>query len=254
MVWRRSLNWLGDRQMLKGWRIVAVVLLVACAAGLWIWRSYGYPTDCEVCKYAAGAAYNVGVVVLQILDDHSELVTAVATIAIAAFTYTLYVTTRLQLKHNRLVERAYVKVSPTPPGVSFGPAPGQISISLEIRNHNSTPASVTDVLVTADILPNGQALPEIPPYRRSHAGDTTAFLVSNDYFFFNALMYLDAANVNAARQGLRQLLIFGYVDYIDRFDQRHRGGFARRYHHSAQPGQTNLVFVQQPGYDYDIDW
>ncbi len=128
---------------------------------------------------------------------------------------------------------------------------GQISISLEIRDHGTTPARITDVLMTADILPNHQALPEIPHYRPSHQNVSTAFLVSNDYYFANALMYLDQAHVTEASQGKRQLFIFGYVDYVDQFKQRHRGGFARRYNHSAKQGETNLVFVDQPGYDYD---
>jgi len=149
--------------MLKRWKIVALIAIVAYAAGLGL-----YPADCEVCEYAAGAAYNVGVKVLQILDDHSELLTALATVAIAAFTYTLYVTTWRQLKHNRQVERAYVKISPSG-GFSFGPAPGQIRITLEIRNHGVTPARVTDVVFTVDTFPNGQALPAIPLYRRSTA-------------------------------------------------------------------------------------
>ena len=65
-------------------------------------------------------------------------------------------------------------------------------------------------------------------------------------------MWLDAADVAEASQGIKQLFIFGYVDYIDMFEQRHRAGFARRYNHSAQD-ETKLVFVDQPDYDYDSE-
>jgi hypothetical protein len=201
---------LAGRQML--WKIVGIVAILACGTALGFWGLYGFPVP-------------------EKLSD-AEFVTAVATLLIAIGTFVVAVVTYGQLKHNRLVERAYVKASPTFPGVSLGTG-GEIRISLEIRNHGSTPARVNDVVMTADILPTGEALPEIPRYRRSHKNISTAFLVSNDYFFVNGLMYLDAAHVTEASQGKKQLFIFGYVDYIDLFEQRHLGGFARRYNHSA---------------------
>jgi hypothetical protein len=212
------------------WKIVAIIAIYACGAALRIWGLYGFP-------------------VAEKLSD-GEFITAVATLLIAIGTFILAVVTYRQLKHNRVVERAYVKASPALPGVSLG-TEGQIIISLKITNHGTTPARITDVLMTADILPTSQALPEIPHYRPSHQNVSTAFLVSNDYYFANALMYLDPAHVTEASQGTRQLFIFGYVDYIDMFEQRHRGGFARRYNHPAKQGETNLVFLDQLGYDYD---
>jgi hypothetical protein len=169
----------------------------------------------------------------------ATLVTALGTLGVAVVTYR-------QLNHNRQVERAYVKMSPNG-AISFGPAPGQISISLEIKNHGSTPARVTDLVFTADTFPNGQALPAIPPYRRSAAVVTRAFLVSGNFFYHVAnLQFPNPAHVTAASKGVRQLLIFGYVDYIDQFEQRHRGGFARRYNQL-----TNIEFVTEPAYNYD---
>jgi hypothetical protein len=57
------------------------------------------------------------------------------------------------------------------------------------------------------------------------------------------------AQVAEARQGKRQLLIFGYVDYIDQFGQAHRGGFARRYNNRLT--DPNLSLVTETDYNYD---
>ncbi len=45
------------------------------------------------------------------------------------------------------------------------------------------------------------------------------------------------------------IYVFGYVDYIDRFNMRHRSGFARYYMLGAKP--NNLMVLTQPGYNYD---
>ena len=45
----------------------------------------------------------------------------------------------------------------------------------------------------------------------------------------------------------------GYVDYIDQFGQRHRGGYARVYDPrlDTEPSRNNLLFITQKGYNYD---
>jgi hypothetical protein len=52
--------------------------------------------------------------------------------------------------------------------------------------------------------------------------------------------------------GARTLWLIGYIDYADKFDRTHRGGFARRYIPTPLPGTVNnLVFELTPGYNYD---
>ena len=46
------------------------------------------------------------------------------------------------------------------------------------------------------------------------------------------------------------LVVYGFVDYIDAFGVRHRGGYARQYVPNVQ-GNNNLVFLDHPSYDYD---
>ena len=49
------------------------------------------------------------------------------------------------------------------------------------------------------------------------------------------------------------LYLIGYVDYIDQFGQRHRGGYARMYKPLTVllQNQNNLFYVIQEGYNYD---
>ena len=91
-----------------------------------------------------------------------------------------------------------------------------ISAERRIKNQGVTPAHITDLLITAATFPNGQPLPETPPHQRFHEVVPKAYLAANDFFHFAATMRLpNPAQVEEARRGMRQLLIFGYVDYID---------------------------------------
>ena len=75
-----------------------------------------------------------------------------------------------------------------------------------------------------------------------------AFLVSNDSFLFSSSIEIAASDMAGIRGGTRQLHVMGYVDYIDQFGQRQRGGYARRYDPSST---NNLIFVNESGYNYD---
>ena len=45
--------------------------------------------------------------------------------------------------------------------------------------------------------------------------------------------------------------VIGYVDYIDKFGQKHRSGYARQYDPGVELGGNNLPFVRKAGYNYD---
>jgi hypothetical protein len=53
----------------------------------------------------------------------------------------------------------------------------------------------------------------------------------------------------AVLAGTKTLYFVGYVDYIDAFNGRHRGGYARVY--SQNEKTNNLVFVTSSAYNYD---
>ncbi len=46
-------------------------------------------------------------------------------------------------------------------------------------------------------------------------------------------------------------MLIGYVDYLDKFGGRHRGGYARKFAPELDGTDNNLIFVDQTGYNYD---
>jgi hypothetical protein len=159
--------------------------------------------------------------------------------------FALYFTLRTTQK----AERAYVKMSHAPPGVSFA-LRGKIVINIDVRNFGRTPGRVTDVVINACTCPNEDRLPDNPSYMpRTSPGIPNAFLVSNDNFFYNSSIPLPEAEVAEVKVGNRQLYLLGYVDYIDQFGHRYRGGYGRLYR--ADFTGNNLIFIAQPGYNYD---
>ena len=141
-------------------------------------------------------------------------------------------------------------------------------VNLEIKNYGQTPARITDVIVLSKFLKDGESLPKDPHYTRTEGeAFPGAFLVKEDHFF---RLFTDHPNLRAIaalgspdiKSGSRQYFVYGYVDYIDMFGQRHRGGFARVYEprvdrRDAYPSEEafaercNLIFMEQRGYNYD---
>jgi len=75
-----------------------------------------------------------------------------------------------------------------------------------------------------------------------------AFLVSGDSYLFSGSVPVSESDVASLRNRTRQLHIIGYVDYVDQFGARHRGGYARLYDRERE---NNLIYVREPGYNYD---
>ena len=100
------------------------------------------------------------------------------------------------------------------------------------------------------ILPPGEKLPPKPNYVRDSENLATpkAFLVRDDYFIVTE--YFDTKEqIPAIQEGTATLYLIGYVDYVDAFDQRHRGGYARKYVPSDK--HNNLKLVPDSAYTYD---
>jgi hypothetical protein len=205
----------------------------------------------------------------------STFALAVITAFLAFFTYWLWRSTKDLVdrteKTSSTIERAYVKVSPSSPGIGAGIEKGVLityGINLEIKNYGHTPARITDLIVLSKFLKDGESLPNDPDYKSAQKYTFPgAFLVKEDHFFY---LFSDQANRQAIasldhskiKNGGGQYFIYGYVDYIDMFGQRHRGGFARVYEpridrrdiYSSDEdfaGRCNLVFMAQRGYNYD---
>ena len=169
---------------------------------------------------------------------------------LAAFTFLLVIVGWLQWRtlqathrSNRTIERAYVGLSHAPPGVQpiAGPSPSAW-VSVRVKNHGRTPATVTDMSLT--LLISSAPLPAEPPY--APGKPVAAFLTAGDEFFKSLSII---AGQFAQIQAGAPAYVLGYVDYGDQFGQRHRCGYARRFDASS-PG-NNLVFVTEAGYNYE---
>jgi len=155
--------------------------------------------------------------------------------------------------HFRVSERAYVKMSHKPPGIAWDtPESGKFLVDVRVKNFGRTPAEVTDVFLRQQVVTSATAS-DVPIYENpGERIPTIGFLVTKDDFVYSEPMeitLLQRAQVEAA--ALHLLLIYGYVDYIDKFGRRHRGGYARMYDANARGNQNNLQIFPHRGYNYD---
>jgi hypothetical protein len=168
------------------------------------------------------------------------------------------------VENGRVSERAYIKMSHTPPGVTFNNS-GSFTVQMQIVNYGKTPAEIIDAHICPHVLKISEMLPAEPDYQR-HKGlpsPLRAFLVANDKFFFRPKrVSIAPAEITAIKAGLSNFYLIGYVDYRDKFGATHRAGYARIYHpdqdrregwesDKAFKKRSNLGFVLDDGYNYD---
>jgi len=189
---------------------------------------------------------------------------------VAGFTGALYWRTVLQERANKISERAYVKIIHQRPGVEwFGSDPGKFLVRIIVRNSGKTPATITNVSLSTFVFVGqepapGQEMyetPDRPPYARAERS-VGAFLVADDQSTHTVVLRISAEEHTEVMAGRSQMLVFGFVDYVDRFGESHRGGYGRAYKayrdDAAQYGKdfdfksrSNLVFIDKSGYNYD---
>jgi len=193
----------------------------------------------------------------------ANTIIALATAASALFAFALFLNAHHQLKHNRKVERAYVKISHPPPGIRHLNSNGSFSLTVSIKNYGRTPASVTDVVIKRIVLRHGDSLPPEPDYTVAREDSKPqAFLVTNDELFLPRAYRISPEEMSKVKDGTAVLYMIGYVDYTDQFGQHHRGGYGREY----RPGideraryktddefdrRSNLIVLAEEGYNYD---
>ena len=148
-----------------------------------------------------------------------------------------------------------------------------VRIRVKVTNSGNTPARVKTVSVQTRV---GKVLPAGPPYDPAAANRVAAFLVKNDSFIDTRKWTIPSAQIadigsvgNLMDANPTKLWVFGYVDYVDQFDIRHRSGYARVYDpavdqhppNAAAPADStgvrrwkarnNLPFETQAGYNFD---
>jgi 4-amino-4-deoxy-L-arabinose transferase-like glycosyltransferase len=236
----------------KFWRVALIVFWIGAAiAG--VLTTSRYVDVCDQDEHTQQqhcASHHIASFVLlkvkKALSDWEPVLVGIGTLAIAAFTWRLWVSTAGLWHHARAVERAYVKMSHLPPGVAFQEG-GKAKVTIQVNNRGRTPAYVTDVRLSTVVLPRGEALPQRPRYKAPDGQSAQAFLTSTDHIFID--MEFAVPDLAAILAGTKNLYFVGYVDYVDAFKGRHRGGYARVYNQSEKT--NNLVFVTSSAYNYD---
>jgi len=192
--------------------------------------------------------------------------TAILTLVLAVIAVVQVCIYLNQLATNKEIERAYVTMSHYPPGLIInpdihtfnGPPSQNVRVLVRIRNRGNTPALVTFTLVQFHFGP----LPAIPPYDETKGQIMDASFAKDGKFNVVAFWTIPTDTLKRMSVGGEPLFIFGYADYIDRFKDRHRVGWARRYDRFIEvpdlyatgklpKNRNNLPFVTTPGYNYD---
>jgi hypothetical protein len=188
----------------------------------------------------------------RFLDGYGSGITGLFTIILAASTILLWIVTnkaasaaQAAAEHIPTVERAYVRLSNCEPGIMFSPR--GCDVRIEIKAIGSTPARVTNVVLNFRILPR-DALPRHPPYNIPDREPIRAFLLPNEPIFITEESEVSLDEVRDLPSEMA-LYVFGYVDYIDVFHKRHRGGYGRIYIRGGSP--SNLGVITNDGYNYD---
>lgn len=191
----------------------------------------------------------------------------ISTLLLSLVTLGLVLLALKQLRATHKTTRAYVRISSCPPGIVFFDRafpPPAVACKLEVKNYGETPTHITDIVIQGYISEPNQLLPYPPDFsaaKRYKCSD--AFLVRGQSLFYQfydetILNIVTIADIKAEKVILN---LYGYVDYIDAFGKRHRGGFGQNYYapydnskeYTSEdfPKRNNLTFLMQRGYNDD---
>jgi hypothetical protein len=228
-------------------------------------KKYPRPEDCAL--YNAVAYFFIRI--FGVLNVMSAALTAIATVGIGIFTWTLWRSNERSSEHFRVTERAYVKmshVSKMRTGLQWDKEPdsGKFTVLIEVKNCGRTPARVTAVWLTCKAVLKGQEFPVTFSYADGSlsydSGEGYSFVMPSDAIYVPHELSIQDADRRAADDGSATLIVFGYVDYIDQFEVRHRAGYGRQY--IPNVAGNNLGFpnvkaklnyddVREPGVGWD---
>jgi hypothetical protein len=156
--------------------------------------------------------------------------------------------------------RAFVKMSHLPPGLNFN-AMGGAFVQMQVKNFGKTPARIVDVVFDFTCIADVASIPINPPIIDNRS-QGSAFLVEGDEFFLNRQHALGAPLMDELKGGIGTVLVWGHIDYIDAFEQRHRSGYGRIYNFTRDierdgvstedfEQRSNLDHVPRTAYNYD---
>ena len=184
----------------------------------------------------------------RFVDNGANWAIVFLTFVLAVIGYFQWLATDTANRHNTVTERAYVTMSHRSFSIDdAATARVRVLTRIKISNTGNTPAKITAIQILSRVT---EFLPTIPPYQQAATAERVeAFVSANDWFNLSPRLDLLSTEQWAAVQLNRteRLWLIGYIDYIDKFGNRHRSGYARVY----DPDAFTLVLVQTPGYNYD---
>src|ERR1022692_1271901 len=98
--------------------------------------------DCVSHPIAWVTLWKVG----DFLNYYGAAITSISTAIIGYLTWTIWITSRDQLRHSEQVERAYVTVGHERPGLDIKEN-GWAWVTMRVTNFGRTPATVTDAVI-----------------------------------------------------------------------------------------------------------
>ena len=274
--------------MRRTFGVVLLVLIVLLPLG-----SSSYFTPCHPSQQQNNSANNQnsqescpsldGIIVRAVLDfmgnypvEISAGISALATIAIAAFTGTLWWSTRGMLRetgksinlaqmefassHRPMMRLKHTWLA-TPDGQAFRghlDHTTPISVRLDMVNVGSTAANVTQINFMTQIVPHGQRLPQRPPYNepgvpkspikgRIESGTTLTHAVSDGRI-------LSTDEIMAIRKGEKRLFFIGTIEYWDDARRIRQTAFCRYLVFDRKPARAadtgRFRTLRDPDYEY----
>jgi hypothetical protein len=150
--------------------------------------------------------------------------------------------------HNttKIMERAYVVMSHSPPGLIIDKPSGQFWVQMQVGNFGHTPARVVRKSLMCQVLPKNSPPPDVVAFRNESEKKNTSNvrLVAQDKIFF--VFSGKADDVPSSKDETKRLWLYGFVDYIDQFGQPDFAPYIRAYEPRLDDQflgvRNNLVF------------
>jgi len=172
--------------------------------------------------------------------DWVDHINSYSTAVIAAFTVLMFVVVRRQDRAMKIAERAWIVSdigSPQPIG-----SKDTIQVICKIMNNGRTPAWITAMGSCGQFVRSEQDLPTNPNYTPAKPFAQSGTVLTPNGYTETGISF-EAKRLELAEKGEVILYFFGFVEYRDVFDQKHKTRYCYRLKPSQDlTSQTSLAF------------